>query len=54
MKDILVDVEAVKIERTTHDQGFLDLLRWNEKLRRLAGFELFDVFNRKMTVTIGD
>ena len=30
------------------------MLRWNEKLRRLAGFELFDSFNRKMTVTIRD
>ena len=30
------------------------MLRWNEILRRLAGFELFDEFNRKMTVTIRD
>ena len=52
MKSMLRNSGEVTIERTAHDVGFLKMLRWDERLRRLAGFELFDDFNRKMTVTI--
>ena len=54
IKGMLGNTSEVTIERTDHDAGFLKMLRWNERLRRLAGFELFDDFNRKMMVTIRD
>ena len=52
MKKILADVGEVTVTRTTHDQGFLNMLKANDNLRRLAGMELYDNYNRRMTVTM--
>ena len=53
MKMMLMDVGAVKVGRSRHDQGFLEMLLMDKKLRRLAGFDVFDGFNRQMTVEVG-
>ena len=52
MKRMLADVGKVTVSRTTHDQGFLEMLMANKRLMRLAGIELFDDYNRRMMVTM--
>ena len=54
MKRMLADVGEVTVSRTSHDQGFLKMLKANRKLMKLAGIELFDKFNRRMTVTMNE
>jgi hypothetical protein len=53
MKMMLKDVGAVEVGRSRHDQGFLEMLLKDKRLRRLAGFDVFDGFNRQMTVEVG-
>ena len=54
MRVVLSDLDRVEVERSQHDQGFFEMLKANDKLRRLASLELFDCFNRQMTLKINN
>ena len=53
IKIMLMQKDAVKVGRSRHDKGFLEMLMQNPSLRKLGGFELFDSFNRRLTMTVG-